>query len=355
MSARLRALRELAARHGADAVLLSAMPDIRWACGFTGSNGLLFVAREDAVFVSDGRYAEQARREVVGAEVATPGYDLIGFLAAHAPAKASAVIVMQADHLTFAQYEEYAARLEPARPAPVAGLLRTLVARKEAAEVALIRAAQRITEAVFEETLALLRPGLTEREVAAEIVYRHLRRGGEGMSFDPIVASGPNAALPHARPTDRALAAGDMVVLDFGCTVGGYASDMTRTVAVGEPGALARRVYATVLEAQEQALEAARAGMTAGALDAAARGVIERAGWGPQFSHSLGHGVGLQIHEWPRVGKDAEEILPEGAVVTIEPGIYLAGQTGVRIEDMVWLHADGCERLTAAPKALVVV
>jgi Xaa-Pro aminopeptidase len=191
--------------------------------------------------------------------------------------------------------------------------------------------------------------------VAAEIVYQHLQRGAARMSFDPIVASGEHGALPHQRPTDHALRPGDMVVLDFGCVLEGYASDMTRTIALGEPGETARTVYNVVLEAQERAIGAVHAGLSTQALDGVARDTITAAGYGAYFSHGLGHGIGLQTHEWPRISYHVDDQLPEGAVITIEPGIYLPDQFGVRIEDIVVVRADGCENLTASPKSLIVL
>jgi Xaa-Pro aminopeptidase len=191
--------------------------------------------------------------------------------------------------------------------------------------------------------------------VAAEIVYQHLQRGAARMSFDPIVAGGEHGAIPHNRPTGRVLKQGDMVVLDFGCVIDGYASDMTRTVALGEPGASARAVYDVVLDAQERAIDAVHAGMSTKALDRVARDTITEAGYGEYFGHGLGHGIGLQTHEWPRLSYHVDDELPEGATVTIEPGIYLPGQFGVRIEDIVVVRDGGCQNLTSSPKSLIVL
>lgn len=337
----------------ADAVLLTFLPDVRWACGFTGSSGLLLVLPDGAHFVTDGRYDAQARAEVHRAAVHVPGYDLIGPLPGLVPDGAR--VALQPEHVTLAQRAELEERLPGRRFVSVPHLMPPRVAVKEAWEVDRIVRAQRITEAVFEEVCALLRPGLTERAVAAEIVHGHLRRGCSRMAFDPIVASGPNGALPHARPTDRVLEAGDLVVLDMGGVVDGYASDMTRTVALGEPGEEARRVYAVVREAQAAAIAAARAGMTGAELDGIARAVIAHHGYGDEFAHGLGHGIGLQTHEWPRVSFTNPAPLPAGACVTIEPGVYLDGRFGVRIEDIVHLRADGCTNLTHADTALRVL
>ncbi|QXD15510.1 Xaa-Pro peptidase family protein [Rhodocaloribacter litoris] len=355
MPTRLDRIRALCARQEAGAALITSLPDVRWACGFTGSNGVLIVRPGAAHLITDGRYRVQAEREVRDAAVHAPGYDLLGYAAEAGLFEAGEKVLLQAEHVTLAGQARLRALFPDVAWHPVEQLLVRLVAEKAPEEVACIRRAQRLTEAVFSELLDLLRPGMTEREVAAEIVYRHLRHGAERMAFEPIVAAGPNGALPHARPTHRKIETGDLVVLDFGGVVDGYASDLTRTVAVGEPGEEARRVYDVVRAAQRQALAAARAGIIARELDAAARDVIAAAGYAEYFPHSLGHGIGLQTHEWPAVSFRSEEALPAGAAVTIEPGIYLPGRFGVRIEDIVVLHDGGCENLTTAPKELIVL
>lgn len=355
MLARMDQVRALLARHEADAVLLSFLPDVRWACGFTGSNGLLLVRQEGAHFLSDGRYRAQAEGEVQGADVHIPGYDLLGHIAEAGLLAGAGRVVFQSDYVTAAQLGRLEEQFPDVGWHGAEKLLAEPVARKTDEEVERIRQAQRLTEAVFEHVLAFIRPGMTEKDVAAEIVYQHLRRGAEAMSFEPIVASGPQGALPHARPTSKRIEKGDLVVLDFGCFLDGYASDMTRTIAVGEPGEAARKVYGVVLEAQKCALDAAQAGLPSNALDAAARDVIEEAGHGEAFPHSLGHGIGLQTHEWPSVSFRHDVLLPENAAVTIEPGIYLPGRFGVRIEDIVVLREGGCENLTTAPKELEVL
>jgi len=348
-------LLDLLGERNVAAVLITSLPDIRWACGFSGSNGVLVVVPGQVHLITDGRYREQARNEVRGATVHTPGYALFGYAAQEGLLGDARRVLFQADHVTVAQLDDWRTLWPGVEWLPCTGLLTLHVASKTPDEVDRLRRAQAVTDSVFERILGWIRPGLREQEVAAEIVYQHLQRGASGMSFDPIVASGPRGALPHARPTNKRLAAGELVVLDFGCVVDGYASDMTRTVALGEPGDEARKVYDVVLNAQQQALEQARAGMKTTALDHVARAVIEEAGYGDFFSHSLGHGIGLQTHEWPRVSYHVDEVLPEGVAVTIEPGIYLPGRFGVRIEDVVVLRGDGCDNLTGSPKTLVVL
>ncbi|MEM1093484.1 MAG: aminopeptidase P family protein [Bacteroidota bacterium] len=340
---------------GLEAVFITKLLDIRWATGFTGSNALLVVTKTDAHFVTDKRYGAQARHQVIGATVHVPGYALVKHVAENGLLAGWTRVGYQADEMTAAAHAKLAEEHPDIAWQPVEGFLKHEVARKQAREVSHIRAAQRITEQVFEEVCALIRPGMTERDVAAEIIYRHLKHGAERQAFEPIVASGPNSALPHAHPSARVLREGDLVVLDFGCIVNGYASDMTRTVALGEVSAEARRVYEVVLEANKAAIDAAMPGMTSKALDAVARDHIDAAGYGEAFGHSLGHGVGLDVHEWPPVSFRSEDELPEDCVVTIEPGIYLEGRFGVRIEDMIWLRADGAQNLTSARKALRVI
>ncbi|GAB5521162.1 MAG: aminopeptidase P family protein [Rhodothermales bacterium] len=336
-----------------DGMLLTRLLDIRWATGFTGSNALLVVLPHEAHFITDKRYATQAHQQVSGAVVHVPGYALVNHVDEAKLLAGCQRVGFQSDVMTAAALHQLHERFPDVEWVPVEGFLTHEVAQKTPEQVGHIRSAQAITERVFDEVTALIRPGLTEREVAAEIVYRHLKYGAERQAFEPIVASGPNGALPHARPTDRVLQAGELIVLDFGCVVNGYASDMTRTVALGDVSAEAQEVYHTVLEAQEAAIAAALPGMTSKALDAVARDRIEAAGYGEAFGHSLGHGVGLDVHEWPPVSFRSENELPADCVVTIEPGIYLEGQFGVRIEDMIWLRAPEAVNLTKTPKALL--
>ena len=354
-TARIDAVRTVMRQRGVDAALLTFLPDIRWACGFSGSNGILLVLPDAAHFVTDGRYLVQANREVNGATVHVPGYQLLEHVAENRLLGVAERVLYQADHVTVSQLEELEGLFPELSFVPGTEVLVSHIGRKDEQEVGRIRAAQQITDAVFEHLLGFIRPGMTEKEIAAEIVYQHLRRGADGMSFSSIVGSGPQGALPHAKPSDRKIGLHELVVLDFGCFLNGYASDMTRTVAVGEPTEEARNVYQLVLDAQNRAIDAARANMTSVELDGVARGVIEAGGYGEYFSHGLGHGLGLQIHEWPKVSYHVDQVLPAGAVVTIEPGVYLPDRFGVRIEDIVVLREGGCDNLTGARKDLVVL
>ncbi|NBC18818.1 MAG: M24 family metallopeptidase [Bacteroidetes bacterium] len=351
----LRSLHFLLDEYDVDAALLTFLPDIRWATGFTGSNGVLLVKRDQVYFVTDGRYEDQAKQEVRGAAVHVPGYALHEHIAEEGWLHAGDRVLFQADYVTVNERSRWDDVYDTIDWHGETRVLAQAVAKKTESEIDAIRRAQAVTEAVWSDVLDLLRPGLTEREVAAAITYRHLQRGAERMAFEPIVASGANAARPHARATDRRLESGDVVLVDMGGVVDGYASDMTRTVVLGSPPPDFAEVYGVVREAQEAAIDAARAGMASDALDDVARSLIDAAGYGEAFSHSLGHGIGLQVHEWPPVSFRSEDALPEGAAITIEPGIYLPGAFGVRIEDIIVLRKDGCDRLTQASKELLVL
>ncbi len=359
---RLDAIRARAVASGAEAAVITHRADIRWATGFTGSNGILVVTPEAAHFVTDGRYDVQARREVQDAEVHVPGYKLwehvaeSGWLAASGGQGSGASgVAFQSDHVTVQQRQRLDDVFEGVGWIPVEQLLVQDVAAKTPAEVDAVRQAQALTCEVFRSIEPLLQPDTSEKEIANRIVAEHLKRGVTSMAFEPIVGSGPNGALPHARAGDRRLASGDMVVLDMGGYLDGYASDLTRTVAIGEPGEDARAAYAAVLAAQEAAIAGAHAGVSGAHLDGLARGVLADAGLAEYFTHSLGHGVGLDVHEWPRLSGAADHVLPAGATVTVEPGVYLPERFGIRIEDIIAVTDGGCENLTPLAKELLVM
>ena len=355
MSDRVDTIRQIAAAHDTDGVLITHPDDVRWAVGFTGSNALLAVTESEARFATDGRYTAQAGAEVRGAEVEVAPGDLAEWAASRDYLSGARRVAVQSDRLTIAALRALEAAFPEIDFVPIPELLSEAVARKTDGDIDKVRRAQALTCAVFEALVPQLAVGATEREIAAEIAHQHLRRGASALSFDPIVASGPRGALPHARPTDRPLAAGDLVVIDMGGVLDGFCSDLTRTVAVGEPEPEARRAYEIVRHAHQAARDAARGGMTGRELDTVARSVIAEAGYGDRFSHSLGHGVGLDVHEWPRLSQQVNHRLPVGATVTIEPGIYVEGRFGIRIEDVIALRADGHDNLTPLPTDLIVL
>lgn len=363
------------------ALLVTHLPNVRYLCGFTGSSGVLALVRgkggPKAAFFTDGRYTEQARTEVVQARV------VIAKTAALAAAiewlskqKVQGFVGFESDHMTVATRDGLQrAVMGRIRIRPVSGLLERQRAIKEPKEIAQIRDAVSLGCKVFEAIVPDIKPGATETSIAAEIEYMSRRLGAEGMSFDTLVASGQRSALPHGVASLAALPERGFVILDFGVILGGYCSDMTRTLHLGKPDQRARTIYEAVLEAQLAGIKAVTPGAKCSEVDYAARKVLEKAGLAKHFTHSTGHGVGIEIHEQPglrktpRTAKSAGKarkrvhssggtqfgtLLP-GMVVTIEPGVYIPGFGGVRIEDMVVVTETGCEVLTTSPKELIVV
>ncbi len=341
--------------YGLDAMLITSGPGERYALGFHGE-GLLLVTRDGVHYSTDGRYIEAARAQISGAAISLVSRNrghmtLAGdFIRAHRLEK----VGFESGYMSVDSFQRYEQEL-PCQLVPAQGLLASLRASKDSGELAAMRQAQCITDAAFKEILNFIRPGLTEQEVAARLVYELLRRGGERVSFDPIVAAGANGSKPHAVPGETVIEKGMFVTMDFGCVWGGYCSDMTRTVAVGQPTQEMEQVYSTVLQAQQAGIAAARGCVSGHAVDAAARSVIEQAGYGEYFTHSFGHSLGLEIHESPNASPSENVILPAGAVISAEPGIYIPGRFGVRIEDVLILEEGGCQDITASPKDLIVL
>ena len=352
---RLEVVRRLGADAGGDAVLVTNAPDVAWACGFTGSNGVLVVTEAAAHLVTDGRYTTQAAEQTRGAEVHIAPDALPDSVGDRGLLGGARRVAVQGDALTVSSLARYESACPDVAFVPVDALLAEARASKTEAEIAAVARAQALTCDILALVFPLVRVGATEREVAAELTVRHLRAGCSAMSFEPIVAGGPNGALPHARPSDRPFEPGDLVVIDVGGVLDGYCSDLTRTVAVGEPGDEARDAYAAVGRAQRAGIRATRAGAKGADVDAAARAVLVAAGLGDHFTHSLGHGVGTEVHEWPRLSAQADHVLPPGATVTVEPGVYLPGRFGIRTENVVAVRESGAEDLTPLPADLLVL
>lgn len=338
-----------------DAMLLSSAPGEYYAVGFHGE-GLVIVAKNGCHYFTDSRYMESAEKQVTGAAIVMTdrSKNYSALLSQAVSDLGIQTLGFEDGYMTVAQYQTYSSALsctlEPAQE-----LINGLRAAKDHAEIQLMTEAQRIADSVFSTICSFLRPGLSEREVAAKLVYELLRHGADKVSFDPIVVSGPNGSLPHGIPSDKKIQTGEFVTMDFGCMYGGYCSDMTRTVAVGEPTEEMRKVYQTVLQAQCAGIAATRAGVLGSEIDAAARKVIEDAGYGAYFGHGYGHSLGLEIHEEPNASSHEKRRMPVGAVVSAEPGIYLPGRFGVRIEDVTVLTDDGCIVLTQSPKELMIL
>ena len=338
-----------------DALVMTSEVNRRYATGFHSTAGAVYLSAKQAVFFTDFRYVEAARAAIGDFEVREIGGKsytaAINELIEQDGVKR---VALEDRMLTYADYTAWATALHATavRLEDGVGQLRLC---KENDEVEKIVAAQRIAEQALEEVMNDIRPGTTEKEIAARLTYLMLHYGAENMSFDPIVVSGANSSKPHGVPTEKQIEVGDFVTMDFGCIVDGYCSDMTRTVAVGYVTDEMQTVYDTVLNAQLAGIAACKAGVSGHEVDAAARRVIAEAGYGAAFGHTFGHGVGLEIHEAPVAGPRMTAPLPAGAIVTAEPGIYLPGKFGVRIEDMLYVIEDGCIDLTEAPKSLVIL
>jgi Xaa-Pro aminopeptidase len=343
---------ELLAERELDSLLVTNLLNVRYLTGFTGTNGACVITTEERLFLTDFRYVEQAREQVDGFERLEVGRDILGELAKRLRGRAG----FDDEHLSVASHAKLAERApEGVELVPAGGLVERLRVVKDDSEVAAMRSAAELSTAAYESLRERGLAGRTEREVAVELVRFMVDAGAEGPSFPPIVASGAHGALPHAAPRDVEIPGGTLVVIDMGATVDGYCSDCTRTLATGPLDDKAREVYELVQRAQADALDATRAGAECRAVDAAARELIAAAGYEEHFGHGLGHGVGLEIHEGPRLGKTAEGSLVAGNAVTVEPGVYLPGKVGVRIEDLVIVRDGEPEILTAFPKELVTI
>lgn len=341
-----------------DALVASSLANIRYLCGFSGSSGLLIVTRRENVFCTDGRYTEQARQEVEGARVR---------IVKGKSALATAIlwlsqqskfrrIGLEAAHLTLADRDSFSAALpKGTRLVSTSAIVEPLRMIKDSEEIDRIRNASHLGAELFPGLVETIRPGRTESEVAGELELAARRRGAEQMSFPTIIAGGARSALPHARASQAPFPSRGFVVCDFGVILASYCSDMTRTVHVGRPQAEASALYEAVREAQQAALEAVKPGVTVGEVDQAARKLLQKRNLGRYFTHSTGHGLGLEVHESPRVAAGQAEILRPDMVITIEPGVYQSGKGGVRIEDTVVVTDRGCEILTPCPKELLVV
>ena len=337
----------------ADAALVHRPENLRWLAGYTGE-GCLFVSKGAQVLLTDFRYVEQAKRQA-------PGWELVqvsaersypALIRDRAEAANARRLWVETDYLTHDAYVKLAEALPGAKLAPMAGVPERLREIKDEDELASIRRAAAIASEAFVRILPRLHAGMTEKQAQRMLEFEMLELGSEGPAFDTIAAAGPNGALPHATPSDRPIQSGELLTLDFGATVDGYRSDMTRTVGFGRVGPQLRDIYETVRAAQQLGLDAAGPGAVCGDVDRACRDYID-ARYPGSFGHSTGHGVGLFIHEQPRVAANSETVLRPGHVVTVEPGVYVPGVGGCRIEDTVIITADGIVNTVAAPKELI--
>ena len=335
------------------AVLVTHLPNVRYLTGFTGSNASALIGSSAEAFFTDGRYTERARREVAfGDHIICPD-GLTAALKERCAGMRGARLGFEAEHLTFRSHRRLAEALGGIELVPMDSEIERLRWTKDDEELELLDAAQSATDRAFESILDRIAVGITERQIAGELDILLRREGADGPAFDAIVAFGENAAEPHHEPGSRALEEGDVIKLDFGALHRGYHADMTRTVAFGQPAPELRKIHELVAEAQQAGIDAVTEGALGSEVDSAARDIIASAGYGASFTHGLGHGVGLEIHEGPSLGRRFQDALPAGAVVTIEPGVYIPGLGGVRIEDMVEVRSGGCRVLGTSTRELL--
>jgi Xaa-Pro aminopeptidase len=338
----------------ADGFLITALPNVRYLSGFTGSNAALLVTAERAVLFTDPRYKAQSAIES-DCEVKIGKGLLTKEIAIQVQRLRLKALAFEQNRIGFEEHGRLKAALPGIRLKPFGGAVEALRMVKSEEEIGTIRAAVKLNSVALEQALEQFKPAMTEVDLAAEIEYRMRRLGADGTAFDTIVASGARTALPHAHPTDRPIQADQLLLIDMGANVAGYASDMTRTYAVGKPDAKVRRIYRAVLESQLAAIDAVRPGATCASVDRTAREVLRGYGLDKLFVHSTGHGLGLEIHEPPRIGRKEMTKLKAGMAITIEPGAYVERLGGVRIEDTVVVTETGCEILTPTGKELVVL
>ena len=353
----IKRIQDALARQGLDAILLTDEKNQRYATGFAFTDGAVVVGREKAWLLTDSRYIEAAEK-IAGGCCAVQMFDrehsLSGLISAALKESGAEKLAAEDEKLSHARWAAFE-KLLGRTLLPAGGLMMSLRASKNASEIESMIRAQRISEKALEKVLHIIKPGMTEKEVMAELVYYMLKLGSEGNSFDPIVVTGKNTSMPHGVPGDTVIRDGDFITMDFGSLSDGYCSDMTRTVAVGHATEEMKTVYYTVLEAQLAGIAAARSGIPGKLIDQAARDVIEKAGYGEYFGHGFGHSLGLDIHEPPMAGPRGEAPMAENDLCSAEPGIYIPGKFGVRIEDVMIIRKEGAEVITRAPKSELIV
>lgn len=339
-----------------DAILISDRSNIRYLSGFTGTFAYLVISRDKAFILTDSRYTMQARQQsvhfsLVKLERYTPPMSI----ARLCEQQGWAVLAFERNDLSFDFYDRLKSCFGRVNLIPVENAVEQFRAVKDAEEIEIIRTAEHIGDAAFQHVLEILRPGMTEREVAFELEMAMRRQGASGLSFDTIVASGMRSAMPHGVASDKKIEKGDLVVFDFGCVYEGYCSDMTRTIGVGSLSEAQKDLYHLVLKAQTAALKAVHADIVGEKMQDLVQAIFDKAGFGSYFGHGLGHSVGLDIHEEPRFSRNVKEKIPAGTVISVEPGLYVPGIGGVRIEDLIVLKPLGYENLAQSPKELLIV
>lgn len=351
---RVNNLREQMKSEGISSFLITSPYNLRYLTGFTGTTGLALIGLEEAFFITDFRYTEQAAKQCVGFKIVKNVGPILEVVADLVESKNIENLGFEESFVPFKQYAELERLLE-VDLIPVSGMVEELREVKDEEEIAIVEKACEIADKAFSHILTYIKPGMTEIQVANELDFYMRSLGASSVSFETIVASGLRSAMPHGVASEKVIEQGDMITIDFGCYYNGYVSDMTRTISLGEPSDKLREIYNVVKEAQQKVLDVAKPGMTGVELDAVARDYIASKGYGEAFGHSTGHGIGLEIHEGPNVSKLAEKAFVPGNIITNEPGIYLPGIGGVRIEDDMLVTENGIKRLTHSEKELIIL
>ncbi|MGF2145909.1 M24 family metallopeptidase [Vagococcus fluvialis] len=351
---RVNNLREQMKSEGISSFLITSPYNLRYLTGFTGTTGLALIGLEETFFITDFRYTEQAAKQCVGFEIVKNVGPILEVVADLVESKNIENLGFEESFVPFKQYVELEGLLE-VDLIPVSGMVEELREVKDEEEIAIVEKACEIADKAFSHILTYIKPGMTEIQVANELDFYMRSLGASSVSFETIVASGLRSAMPHGVASEKVIEQGDMITIDFGCYYNGYVSDMTRTISLGEPSDKLREIYNVVKEAQQKVLDVAKPGMTGVELDAVARDYIASKGYGEAFGHSTGHGIGLEIHEGPNVSKLAEKAFVPGNIITNEPGIYLPGIGGVRIEDDMLVTENGIKRLTHSEKELIIL
>lgn len=351
---KLQKLRTEMEQQQIESFLITSEYNLRYITGFTGSSGLALVTQDKAFFITDFRYTEQAAEQAQGFEVIQAKTNLLEEAAGTVKQQGIKTVAFEQDFVTYASFLQYEEKMEAVLK-PVSGIIEGIRMIKTPEEVEILKAAAKIADAAYEHICGFIKAGQTELEVSNELEFFMRRQGATSSSFDTIVASGLRSALPHGVATDKVIEQGDMITLDYGALYNGYISDITRTVAVGEPSEKMKEIYQTVLDAQMLGVEKIGPGMTGIEADAIARDYIGSKGYGEAFGHSTGHGIGLEVHEGPGLSSKSQTVLEPGMAVTVEPGIYLPGIGGVRIEDDILITESGNVRLTNSTKELRIL
>ncbi len=352
---RLADLRTTMHERSLDALLVSFLPHIRYLTGFSGSNALTVVTPRRSFFLTDGRYAEQVRKEVRGPKTVIAGGSLFEAVRSHHILRGKKRIGVEYQYISAAAFARLKRMFPNRKFVPLDDSVEALLTVKDETEIAVLREAIGISQKTLRKVLRSLREGMTELDIAAEISYYHRHYGADADAFEPIVVSGKRGALPHGQPTSKRIRRGEFITIDMGCRLRGYHSDITRTISFGKPSAALRRMYQAVQDSQQRAIEALRPGIEGRRVDQIARQSLRKAGFGRFFNHSLGHGLGLQVHEKPRLSARSNDMLAEGNVVTVEPGVYVPGVGGVRIEDDAVLRSTHAEVLTTMDRNLKII